>query len=153
MAIKMSEGIPVKRNMNNAHLKFIVTEEEFCQSMSICHKTVLRMIADGELPDFTYGNHGRVRGWHKIVLDTHAIKKHHSTENIGDASEVGVDDMGVMPLSGTDVCMPQNLRDNRNRNTLKQKLGCKGMPERMNRTVVKSSVANGFRYTPEQRSA
>ena len=41
-------------------------------------KTVRRMIADGELPPFTYGvsQTAKKRGWHREVLKQHSLRRY-----------------------------------------------------------------------------
>ena len=126
-------------------ISFIVTEDQFCQEMGICHKTVLRMIREGELPDFTYGNNGRVKGWHRSILDDHARRRYELTQHVGKPKEMFRDEMFIGSQGDTDVMVSKDFRHKRDVVGFPKKLSGEEMPQRM-RPARKSRIAEGFAY-------
>ena len=49
--------------------KIIITMQEMMEQMHISDKTLLRMIEENDLPDFTYGSkYAKKKGWHTAGL-------------------------------------------------------------------------------------
>jgi regulator of RNase E activity RraB len=108
---------------------FVVTVESLMGQFSCTRKTIVRMIHDGDLPPFTYGKTSSHKaGWHKDVLDKHALDKYTSTKNVSNTSEVRSENVAVMMLGSRNALMPKNSRHLDDRNPSKKKLGRKIMP-------------------------
>jgi len=63
-----------------------VTEEELMKTLSVAdHKTIRRMIADGELPPHSYGNSptAKKKGWHRAVLESHSLRRYENIRSTG----------------------------------------------------------------------
>ena len=135
--------------MNSLNNKIIITMQEMMEQMDISDKTLHRMIEVGDLPEFTYGSKwSRKKGWHKAVLERHAMKKYEQSESLKNAcnpSQITAEDVTVVPFSRSHRSMSKKLADLDNRNSSKKKLSGKKVPKSMRSSSKNSRVAAGFR--------
>ena len=128
--------------------KIIVTMQEMMEQMNISDKTLHRLIEIGDLPDFSYGSKwARKKGWHKAVLEIHAIKKYEqsqSLKNACNARNITTEDVAVVPLSRGNRAVCKKHTDLDNWNSSKKKLSSKKVTKRV-RSSSNSRVAAGFR--------
>ena len=132
--------------------KVFITMPEMMEQLDISDKTIHEMIERGDLPDFTYGSKWtKKKGWHAAVLERHAMEKYeqsNSFKNVSNITQVGGQDMAVMPLSGGHRGMSEKGGNLNNRDTTKQKLSGKKMSGGVRPSTRKSRISTGFTNMP-----
>ena len=135
-------------NANHYDNRIIITMQEMMEQLDVSDKTLHRLIEEGELPDFTYGSKwSRKKGWHKAVLERHAMEKYErstSIKNAGNARQVARKDMSIVPLSRRYSRVTKDQGDLDNGDSPQEQLGGKKVSKRVWSPSRKSRIAAGF---------
>ncbi len=111
--------------------KLVITMNEMQEQLDVSAKTIHKMIRKGDLPEFTYGSgYDRKKGWHKAVLEQHALDKYEKLQSLKAArssSQVGSQDMSIPLFRCGNRLMSQQLGNFKDWNTPDKKLSCKKM--------------------------
>jgi hypothetical protein len=132
--------------------KIFVSMQEMMSQLDVSDKTLHKLIEEGELPDFTYGSKwAKKKGWHKAVLERHAMEKYEKSQSIQHAcnpGEVTTENVAIMPLRRRHQRMPTQCRDLNNGHPLEQQLSGKEVSHGMGTPSRKSRIAAGFPNHP-----
>jgi len=138
----------IKMYENRYENRIFVSMQEMMEQLDVSDKTLHRLIEEGELPDFTYGSKwAKKKGWHKAVLERHAMEKYERSKSIQNAcnpSQIATENVTVVPLRRRHQRMPAQGTDFDNRYSSEQQLGGEKVSKSMGSPSRKSRIAAGF---------
>ena len=129
----------------------ITTLKQMMQQRGVSARTTNREVREGKLPPFTYGGKGsHHQGWHKSVLEAHALQRYSSqVQNVCGIGKVGGNEVPVNSESGINPGMSEHLT-----NPLKgngrlggQQRVSKEMPQHMRSASSHADMAAAFADT------
>ena len=110
-------------------MRLFISEKELRDQIDVSQKTLQRFIERGDLPNFSYGQGGRKRGW--FINELNQFFESKRIKNPRCVGKVRGDNMRVVSLGGDNGAMSEKVTDLNNRHASQKQLGCKKVSQNM----------------------